>query len=65
MIKKLLNKIYFFIPGFSMILGYAAVTTGSLYLYYLNCKDVKRHEIEMRSSRLAMYPMLLAERDRA
>jgi hypothetical protein len=47
-----------------MILGYAAVTSAALYLYSLNYKKVKRNEIEMRSSKLAMQPLLLAERDR-
>ncbi|XP_029039387.1 NADH dehydrogenase [ubiquinone] 1 alpha subcomplex subunit 13 [Osmia bicornis bicornis] len=41
------------------------VSIGASYLYYLNLRDVRRSEIEMRSSRLAIYPLLEAERDRA
>ena len=52
------------ILGYSMIAGYFGVTTVGLYLYYLNAKVVKHNEIEMRSSRMALMPLLFAERDR-
>ncbi|CAH0757976.1 unnamed protein product [Diatraea saccharalis] len=37
---------------------------SGLYIYSLNYKKIKRDEIEMRSAKMAIYPMLLAERDR-
>lgn len=40
------------------------MTAGAIYLYYLNYKRILREEIEMRSAKMAIYPMLLAERDR-
>lgn len=40
------------------------MTIGALYLYYLTTKRIKKHDIEMRSAKMAIYPMLLAERDR-
>lgn len=40
------------------------MTAVSLYIYYLTHKELKRNEIEMRSGRHALLPMLLAERDR-
>ena len=42
-----------------------ACTFGGFYGYYLTYKGIKRREIEMRSSRLAILPLLYAERDRA
>ena len=42
-----------------------ATTVVGFYAYYLNYKVVKRNQIEMRSSRLAIWPALIAERDRA
>lgn len=54
----------FLIPGYAMFAGFIGVTTGALYLQYLTYKQIKKHEIEMRSSKMAIYPMLLAERDR-
>ncbi|XP_049871553.1 NADH dehydrogenase [ubiquinone] 1 alpha subcomplex subunit 13 [Pectinophora gossypiella] len=54
-----------FFSGYTMFAGYLGMTAGALYLYYLNYKEIKKHEIEMRSSKMAIYPMLLAERDRA
>jgi NADH dehydrogenase (ubiquinone) 1 alpha subcomplex subunit 13 len=35
-----------------------------LYAYYLNYKKVLREEIEMRSARMVLFPLLVAERDR-
>lgn len=43
---------------------YVATTTAGLFVYYQNCKSVKREEIEMRSGRHAILPLLIAERDR-
>lgn len=47
-----------------MFAGYIGMTVGALYLYNLNYKQIKRNDIEMRSAKMAIYPMLLAERDR-
>ncbi|XP_066993771.1 NADH dehydrogenase [ubiquinone] 1 alpha subcomplex subunit 13 [Anabrus simplex] len=55
-------KTYF--SGYTMILGYFGITAGAIFLYFLNYKKVKQEDIEMRSSKLALYPLLLAERDR-
>ncbi|VVC98484.1 NADH dehydrogenase [ubiquinone] 1 alpha subcomplex subunit 13 [Leptidea sinapis] len=60
--KRIPAKQYF--SGFACIAGYLGITTVSAYLYYLNCKQVKKNEIEMRSAKMAIYPMLVAERDR-
>ncbi|KOB74126.1 Cell death-regulatory protein GRIM19 [Operophtera brumata] len=43
---------------------FSGMTVGAIYLYNLNYKAIKRDEIEMRSAKMAIYPMLLAERDR-
>ncbi|KAL6438815.1 hypothetical protein ACFW04_003715 [Cataglyphis niger] len=42
-----------------------ATTVIGAYTHYLNYKIVKRNQIEMRSARLAIWPALIAERDRA
>lgn len=47
-----------------MIAGYAGITSVGLFIYYLTCKEIKRNEIEMRSARHALFPILFAERDR-
>lgn len=39
-------------------------TLAGLYAYYLNFKMIRRQQIEMRSARFAIMPLLLAERDR-
>ncbi|CAG9790822.1 unnamed protein product [Diatraea saccharalis] len=60
--KRLPAKQYF--SGYAMIAGYLGITAAGLYIYSLNYKKIKRDEIEMRSAKMAIYPMLLAERDR-
>ncbi|XP_023021556.1 NADH dehydrogenase (ubiquinone) B16.6 subunit [Leptinotarsa decemlineata] len=50
--------------GKAIIGGYLVMTAGAAYLYALNYKAVKNRELEMRCASLAIYPMLLAERDR-
>lgn len=40
------------------------MTAASGYILYLTSKQLKREEIEMRSSKLACMPLLVAERDR-
>lgn len=47
-----------------MFAGYAGLTLVSIYLYNLTAKRIQKNEIEMRSAKMAIYPMLLAERDR-
>jgi hypothetical protein len=47
-----------------MILGYVGVTAVAGYVYYLTWKKVRQDQIEMRSAKLALQPLLLAERDR-
>lgn len=47
-----------------MFAGYIGMTAGALYLYSLNLRKVTRTEREMNGASLAIYPMLLAERDR-
>lgn len=42
----------------------SGITTGAAYVYYLTNKKVERDSVEMRSGRLALYPLLHAERDR-
>ncbi|KAM0735161.1 NADH dehydrogenase [ubiquinone] 1 alpha subcomplex subunit 13 [Formica fusca] len=44
---------------------FLATTALGAYTHYLNYKLVKRNQIEMRSARLAIWPALIAERDRA
>ena len=44
--------------------GYAVLTAGAYYMYYLTDRKVTREEIEMRSCRNVMLPIVLAERDR-
>lgn len=40
------------------------MTAGAFYLYYLTLKEVKAVELEMKGTSLAIYPLLLAEKDR-
>lgn len=47
-----------------MFAGYVGISIGAFYLYYLSEKRYHREQIENRSGMLAMYPFLLAERDR-
>ncbi|XP_038222032.1 NADH dehydrogenase [ubiquinone] 1 alpha subcomplex subunit 13 [Zerene cesonia] len=60
--KRVPAKSYF--SGFTWFAGYLGVTAVSGYLYYLNSKKVDKTRIEMRSAKMAIYPMMLAERDR-
>lgn len=41
------------------------MTAGASYLLYINTKMVHKEELEMRSGDFAIFPLLLAERDRA
>lgn len=47
-----------------LFVGYAALTAGGYYMYSLTDKKIVREEIEMRSCRNVMLPIVLAERDR-
>ncbi|XP_044739228.1 NADH dehydrogenase [ubiquinone] 1 alpha subcomplex subunit 13 [Chrysoperla carnea] len=53
-----------FFSGWSMLAGFAGITAASLYVYFITYKGIKQNEIESRSARLALFPLLLAERDR-
>ncbi|XP_072400325.1 NADH dehydrogenase [ubiquinone] 1 alpha subcomplex subunit 13 [Diabrotica undecimpunctata] len=50
--------------GWALIGGYIGMTAGAAYLYYLNVKAVKTRELELKGASLALYPILMAERDR-
>lgn len=43
---------------------YVGVSAAALYVVYLTQKEQEREQVEMRSSRNVMVPILLAERDR-
>uniref|UniRef100_A0A1L8E181 NADH dehydrogenase [ubiquinone] 1 alpha subcomplex subunit 13 n=1 Tax=Nyssomyia neivai TaxID=330878 RepID=A0A1L8E181_9DIPT len=60
--KRIPPKTYF--KGLTIFGGYFALTFGGFYLYALNYWDVEREEVEMRSARNAILPLLRAERDR-
>ncbi|XP_011704235.1 PREDICTED: NADH dehydrogenase [ubiquinone] 1 alpha subcomplex subunit 13 [Wasmannia auropunctata] len=49
----------------STIALFVTTTLAGFYAYYRSFKVVRREQIEMRSARLAILPLLLAERDRA
>ncbi|KZC09289.1 PREDICTED: NADH dehydrogenase [ubiquinone] 1 alpha subcomplex subunit 13 [Dufourea novaeangliae] len=53
------------IGGRAGIAIFLTATISGYYLYTLEHKRVKKNELEMRSARLALMPMLTAERDRA
>ncbi|XP_026727679.1 NADH dehydrogenase [ubiquinone] 1 alpha subcomplex subunit 13 [Trichoplusia ni] len=61
--KRIPAKTYF--SGYAMFAGYIGITAAAMYLYSINYKQIKKDQIEMRSAKMAIYPMLLAERDRA
>lgn len=44
--------------------GYLAVSAGAVYMYYLTDRKITREEIEMRSCRNVLLPIVIAERDR-
>lgn len=44
--------------------GYLAISGAATYMFYLTDKKITREEVEMRSCRNVMLPILIAERDR-
>lgn len=44
--------------------GYVSISLAALYIYNLANKKIKREQVEMRSCKHALFPLLLAERDR-
>ncbi|XP_050294795.1 NADH dehydrogenase [ubiquinone] 1 alpha subcomplex subunit 13 [Anthonomus grandis grandis] len=62
-IKRVPPRSYF--GGYSLIGGLIGMTTGAAYLFYLNVGSVYREQLEVKGASLAVYPMLMAERDRA
>lgn len=53
------------ILGWALIGMYLGTTAAAAYVYYLNYKKVHHNKIEQRSAIFALYPLLLAEKDRA
>lgn len=47
-----------------LALGYVTISAGAMYIYYLTDKKVTREEVEMRSCRNVLLPIVMAERDR-
>ncbi|CAB3244084.1 unnamed protein product [Arctia plantaginis] len=60
--KRIPAKTFF--SGYTIFAGYLGVTAAAIYLYNINYKQVVKDRIEMRSAKMAIYPMLVAERDR-
>ncbi|GBP06719.1 NADH dehydrogenase 1 alpha subcomplex subunit 13 [Eumeta japonica] len=60
--KRLPAKQYF--SGYTIFAGYLGITAVAAYLYKLTEKNITKQEVEMRSAKMAVYPMMLAERDR-
>ncbi|XP_072938439.1 NADH dehydrogenase [ubiquinone] 1 alpha subcomplex subunit 13 [Epargyreus clarus] len=60
--KRIPAKQYF--SGYAWFAGYIGMTVVSAYLFNITQKKIHKNEIEARSAKLAIYPMLLAERDR-
>lgn len=56
-------KSYF--NGYQMFAGSIAITIIGLCIYYKTAKEIKMQNIEIRSARFAIHPILLAERDRS
>lgn len=52
------------LSGKQLFAGYFFISAGATYVYYLTDREIKREQIEMRSSRNVMFPILIAERDR-
>ncbi|XP_011870486.1 PREDICTED: NADH dehydrogenase [ubiquinone] 1 alpha subcomplex subunit 13 [Vollenhovia emeryi] len=44
---------------------FVGTSVVGFYLYYLNHKLVRHQEVEKRSARMAIFPALIAERDRS
>lgn len=47
-----------------MFAGYAIAAAIGIASYFINAREVKQEEIEMRSARNVVFTVLLAERDR-
>lgn len=63
-LENFLNLQILIFKGLQMFGGYAIVATISTYLYFLNARQVKQEDIEMRSAKNVILTLLLAERDR-
>ena len=53
-----------FFKGKTMFLGYLAMTAGACYIYKLTLREVQRKNLEHLSCNMAIWPLLMAERDR-
>lgn len=47
-----------------MFLGFAVIQSVAIYLFSFSKEECRVNDIEERSTRLAMLPMLLAEKER-
>lgn len=47
-----------------LIGGYLGMTAGAAYVYHLTKQKIHHEDIEDRTAQFALYPMLMAERDR-
>ncbi|XP_031626579.1 NADH dehydrogenase [ubiquinone] 1 alpha subcomplex subunit 13 [Contarinia nasturtii] len=45
-------------------LGFIGLSAGAMYMFYLTDRKMQREEIEMRSCRNVLLPIVMAERDR-
>lgn len=50
--------------SWQLIGGYIVTTTVGITLFFLGDRQLYKEEIELRSSTFAIYPLLMAERDR-
>ncbi|KAL5292420.1 Ndufa13 family protein [Megaselia abdita] len=53
-----------YMSGFQMFAAYITATGIGMGVYYLTAKEIRQEQIEMRSARNVIQPILLAERDR-
>lgn len=50
--------------GLTFASSFLGITVGGAYLYALNYYQAERESVEMRSGQFALYPLIMAERDR-
>jgi hypothetical protein len=48
-----------------MFAGFLVIQVGALYIYSFNWKLLRKLEVEERSARMGMQPLLFAEKDRS
>lgn len=47
-----------------VLTGYVGITVGAHFIYFKTLKDITATKLEQKGASLALYPMLLAEKDR-